>query len=99
MGCVQSQPSHHSKYHSASKSHHPHSKPKRKSQEFYHQYQPAPHLPNNYQHINHPSTNSSAVIPSNEGQRHRLPSKSNNNRVSNYDEILCLVKYENTLIT
>ena len=88
MGCVQSQPSHPSKHHSSSNSpRHAQSTPRRRSQEFYHQYQPATlkqnHPHNHNQKINHSASSnySSAVISSNEGPRQRVQSKPHN-RVS-----------------
>ena len=82
MGCVQSQPSSHpSKHHSSSvqarsSQHNPTSK--RRSQEFYHQYQPAatPTQPHNYQKTNLSTTNSSSsVITGKENSRQRNVTK------------------------
>lgn len=81
MGCVQSQPSSHpSKHHSSSNrssQHNPTSK--RRSQEFYHQYQPAAASthPHNYQKSNLSATNSSSsVITGKENSRQRNVGKS-----------------------
>lgn len=76
MGCVQSQPSRHSKYHSPSpyNSERQTSKSGRRSPEFYHQYQPT------LQQYHHQPGTSGAVISNNEGQRQRTPPKSNNTR-------------------